>query len=155
MTTKTLINDECHDVTEYYKTVDLSDAYADELDNLEVSSINNEEMKTFLFECLDEEAERVWDVIRYQYMPHSSYNHYQLIDFDSGYLDDSYEIEIKLSDDISVIADVNVFFDIDYDFYDPRYDDCDCYHKYTAKSVAINKFQVTNTQIKNLPALVA
>ena len=144
-TTRTLIDGQWHDVKEYYKCLDLSEAYADELDNLEATSLNDEEMKTFLCECLDEEVDFVWEMIQAQHNCHDMH----LIDFDSGYLENNHEIEVKLSDSLSVIATVNIFFDIDYNVNDPRYDDSGCYHDYKAYSVAMNEYKAI-TKIKNL-----
>ena len=142
--TRTLIDGQWHDVKEYYECLDLSEAYAYELNNLEVQMLNNDEMETFLNECLDESVEFIWEMIRVQHSCHDMH----LIDFDSGYLKDDHQIEVKLSDSLSVITTVNIFFDIAYNVNNPRYDDSGCYHDYKAP-VAINEYKAI-TKIKNL-----
>ncbi|QEO58293.1 hypothetical protein [Francisella marina] len=130
--------------------IDLSEFYEIELDNLEVSKLDDEQMKTFLSECLDEEVENIWHIILdFNKGTHSMH----LIDFDNGYLNDDHEIEIKLSDNLIVNAWVNIKFDIDYNCNNPRYDNSGCYHDYRAYSVLMKKFEVVEN--KNLPALVA
>lgn len=130
--------------------IDLSEFYEIELDNLEVLKLDDEQMKTFLSECLDEEVDSAWHIVMNNELPDSRF---RLIDFDSGYLNDDHEIEIKLSDSLIVNAWVNIKFDIDYNCNNPRYDDSGCYHDYKPFSVLIKKFEVVES--KNLPVLVA
>ena len=144
--TRILINGKFENPKEFYKTIDLSEPYADELDNFETTSLTNEDMVTFLRECLDEEVDFVWEMIKAQH----NCDDMHLIDFDSSYLHDDHKIEVKLSDDLSVIATVNIKFEIDYYLHNSRYNDgTGCYHKYRAYSVAVGDF-VRIDKTKNL-----
>lgn len=143
--TKILIDGKWHDKKEYYKCLDISEVYEKELDDLEVTSLDDEQMKTFLFECLDEEVDFVWEMIKSQY----SCNDMHLIDFESSYLHDDHQIQVKLNDDFSVIVTVNIKFNINYNVNNPRYDDTGCYHQYKAFSVAMNKYKDVK-EIENL-----
>ena len=133
-----LINGKWEDVQEYYKLIDLTDAYADELDNLHVTHLDDEDLRTFLCECLDEEVEFVWEMVKSQ----NNCADFDLIDFDYDCrnLYQNQEIEVKLSDELTLNVNINIHFKIDYDSNNPRYDDSDCAHNYQPFCVTIDQY---------------
>ncbi|APA83263.1 hypothetical protein [Francisella tularensis] len=143
------------DLSEYYEESkqdcsDVEDNFINPVyDNdgyLIAGEFNDDAMKTFLSECLDEEVESIWNIIKSQNGCHSMH----LIDFDSGYLEHNHQIQIKLSDFLLVKAWVNIKFNIDYYVNSPKYDNNDgCYHDYEPYCAVIHAFEVLEN--KNMP----
>jgi len=139
---KILSNGKLQLVTEYYKHFDVSEYYQDEINNLKVESLDKDQMQTFLYESLDNEINFVWELVSNQLMTHGTHNDYQLIDFNNCCLENSHEFEIKLSEDLFVIVDVTIFFNVRYDCNNES--ESDCRHDYEALCVGINNFNVIN-----------
>lgn len=118
--------------------IDLSKEYSEWLEDLGFIYLDDEDLKTLLIECLDERVSYIWDRISNKCADHDMY----LIDFDSHYLHNDLDIEVKLSNKLSVMVSVNIYFEIYYNVNDPRYDDSGCYHNYKPYSVLINNFSI-------------
>lgn len=128
--------------------LDLSEAYVDELENIKVSSLDDEQMKTFLFDCFcdNDTVAEIWESIEENYFRSSPYNVWKCIDFDSCWLDSSYwednypEIHIYINDSITLEVNVNVFFEVDWNANKDDYD-AYCYHDYTASVIHIENIK--------------
>lgn len=129
--------------------LDLSEAYVDELENIKVSSLDDEQMKTFLFDCFCDNytVAEVWESIKENYFSSSPYNIWECIDFDSQWLDSRYwesnypEIHIYINDHITLEVNVNVFFEIDWNANKDDYD-AYCYHDFKASVIHIENITI-------------
>lgn len=124
--------------------LDLSEAYVDELENIKVSSLDDEQMKKFLFDCFCDNGTvaEIWESIEDNYFGDSPHKVHTCIDFDSQWLDARWwegnypEIHIYLDDNITLEVNVNVLFDVDWNVNRGEYD-AYCYHNYTAYRIRI------------------
>ena len=124
--------------------LNLSLGYLDEIDNLEIMSLDDEQIKTILNDCFcdDDIVESVWQSIQDNYFRSSQYNIWQCIDFDSQWFDARYwggnypKIKVYISEDIKLEVNVNIFFSVDWDVNEGDYD-AYCVHDYTASAIHI------------------
>jgi hypothetical protein len=129
--------------------LDLSKAYVDELENIELSDLDDEQMKTFLFECFcdDDIVAKIWQSIEDNYFSGSPHNVWKCIDFDSQWLDARWwdgnypEVHIYLDDNITLEVNVNIFFDVDWNVNRGEYD-AYCYHNYKAVAIHIENIKI-------------
>ena len=128
--------------------LDLSEAYVDELENIEVSSLDDEQMQTFLFDCFcdDDTVAEIWESIQENYFKSSPYNVWKCIDFDSQWFDKRYwdgnypEVHIYLCDNLTLEVNVNIFFNVDWYANKDEYD-AYCYHNYEPSSIHIENIE--------------
>ena len=110
--------------------------------------LDDEAMKTFLFECFCDNniIAKVWESIQENYFRSSPYNVWKCIDFDSQWLDARWwegnypEVHIYINDSITLKANLNIFFDVDWDANKGEYD-ADCYHNYKASVIHIENIK--------------
>jgi hypothetical protein len=129
--------------------LDLSEAYVDELENIELSGLDDEQMKTFLFDCFcdNDTIAKVWQSIEDNYFGGSPHKVYTCIDFDSQWLDARWwdgnypEVHIYLDDNITLEVNVNIFFDVDWNANKDEYD-AYCYHNYKAVAIHIENIKI-------------
>ncbi len=128
--------------------LDLSEAYVDELENIEVSALDDEQMHTFLFDyfCDNDTVAEIWESIQENYFRSSPYNVWKCIDFDSQWFDKRYwdgnypEVHIYLGDNLTLEVSVNIFFDVDWNANIGEYD-AYCYHNYKASAIHIENIK--------------
>lgn len=129
--------------------LDLSEAYIDRLEELEIKCLDDEQMKTFLFDCFcdNDTVSDVWQSIQDNYFNSSSYNIWQCIDFDSCWLDARWwegnypEIKVYISDNIELEVEVDIFFEVDWNANKDDYD-AYCYHDYKASVIHIENITI-------------
>ena len=130
------LNDCCDDC--------IINATYDEDGCLSSGDLNDEGMKTFLFECFcdDDIVAKIWQSIEDNYFSGSPDKVYTCIDFDSQWLDARWwegnypQIHIYINDSITLKVNVNIFFNVDWNANKGEYD-AYCYHDYQASVVHI------------------
>ena len=127
--------------------LDFTEYYDDELNNLEVDRLNDDQLKTFLHECIDQEPVESFNFnYGYEDLYYDGYASCNLLNNPINHL------TIKLNDDLYYEVKVSVTIDCEWE---TKYDDFNlwivavtyCNHKLI--------LQQKDTQIKHLPALVA
>ena len=129
--------------------LDLSDAYVDRLEELEIKCLDDEQMKTFLSDCFidDDTISEVWESIKNNYFNSSPYNICKIIDFNSRWLDASClggvypKIKVYISDDIKLEVNVDIRFIFNWNANKGDYD-AYCEHDYTASAIHIENITI-------------
>ena len=135
------LNDYCDDC--------IINATYDEDGRLLSGYLDDEAMKTFLFECFCDNniIAKVWQSIEDNYFRGSPDKVYTCIDFDSQWLDARWwdgnypEVHIYLDDNITLEVNVNIFFDVDWNVNRGEYD-AYCYHNYKAVAIHIENIKI-------------
>ena len=124
--------------------LDLSEAYVDRLEELEIKCLDDEQMKTFLSDCFcdDDTIADVWQSIQDNYFSSTPYNICKSIDFDSEWFNAEYwggvypKIKVYISEDIKIEVNVDIRFIFNWNANKGNYD-AYCRHDYTAAAIHI------------------